>query len=62
MADQGPLYALKADGMSKRTKQSNDFRRHLSDVPYSVDCFARKHDFAPEQARDLFAEGWAQPR
>jgi hypothetical protein len=39
--------------MAKRKKRSNDIRRRLSDVPYSVDYFARKHDISLEQAREL---------
>ena len=39
--------------MAKRKKRSNDIRRRLSDAPYSVDYFARKHDISPEQAREL---------
>ena len=43
----------KAVGMAKRKKRNNDIRRRLSDAPYSVDYFARKHDISPEQAREL---------
>ena len=43
----------KAVGMAKRKKRNNDIRRLLSDAPYSVDYFARKHDISPEQAREL---------
>ena len=39
--------------MAKRKKRNNDIRRRLSDAPYSVDYFARKHDISPEQAREL---------
>jgi hypothetical protein len=39
--------------MSKRRKQNSDILRRLSDAPYSVDYFARKHDISPEQAREL---------
>ena len=39
--------------MAKRKKRSNDIRRRLSDAPYSVDYFARKHDISLEQAREL---------
>ena len=28
-------------------------QRRLSDAPYNVDYFARKHDISPEQAREL---------
>jgi hypothetical protein len=38
--------------MSKQKKQ-NITRRRLSDSPYSIDYFARKHDISPEQAREL---------
>jgi hypothetical protein len=38
--------------MSK-LKKRNTIRRRLSEVPYSVDYFARKHDISPEQAREL---------
>ena len=43
----------KAVGMAKRKTRNNDIRRRLSDAPYSVDYFARKHDISPEQAREL---------
>ena len=39
--------------MAKRKTRNNDIRRRLSDTPYSVDYFARKHDISPEQARKL---------
>jgi hypothetical protein len=38
--------------MSK-LKKRNTIRRRLSEAPYSVDYFARKHDISPEQAREL---------
>jgi hypothetical protein len=38
--------------MAKRKRQ-NDIKRRLSDAPYSVNYFARKHDISTEQARDL---------
>lgn len=43
----------KAVGMATRKTRNNDIRRRLSDAPYSVDYFARKHDISPEQAREL---------
>ena len=43
----------KAVGMATRKTRNNDIRRRLSDAPYSVDYFARKHDITPEQAREL---------
>jgi hypothetical protein len=39
--------------MAKRKKRISGIRRRLSDAPYSVDYFARKHDISPEQAREL---------
>lgn len=39
--------------MATRKTRNNDIRRRLSDAPYSVDYFARKHDISPEQAREL---------
>jgi Protein of unknown function (DUF3606) len=39
--------------MAKRKKRSSGIRRRLSDAPYSVEYFARKHDISPEQAREL---------
>jgi hypothetical protein len=38
--------------MAKRKRQSN-IKRRLSDAPYSVDYFARKHDISTEQAHEL---------
>ena len=39
--------------MAKRKTRNNDIRRRLSDTPYSVDYFARKHDISPKKARKL---------
>lgn len=39
--------------MAKRKRQRNDIKRRLSEAPYSVDYFARKHDISTEQAREL---------
>jgi hypothetical protein len=38
--------------MSK-LKKRNTIQRRLSEAPYSVDYFSRKHDISPEQAREL---------
>ena len=39
--------------MAKRKRRCNAIKRRLSNAPYSVDYFARKHDISTEQAREL---------
>ena len=48
-----PVKIADIPGMAKRKRQSDVIKQRLSDAPYSVDYFARKHDITTEQAREL---------